>query len=139
MNRELYLSSIAVNGSFALEYYLINEYKRKLLLNGIEYCRLMEDAAYNPSPTNIFENKENFEKISTIQKYHTHEYLLKYMGLAMDIRDDLLDILQKNKIILSEEKIRSYQHFFNETSSIFLGAEMQKLRIKRELKQKMRT
>jgi hypothetical protein len=138
MNRELLLSSIACNGVFALEYYLLGEEnKENLLHDGIEYCELIEDAAYESPVFDINKEEEKFEKITTIQKYYTHEKLIEYMNLAMEIRDNLGDILQGNKVTLSEEKIRSYQHFFNETSHIFLAGEMKKMQMLHELRLKL--
>ena len=139
MNRELLLNSMACNASFALEYFLLGrEISDDLLRDGIKYCELITDASFEITPENIFKDEEKFERIETIQKYHTREKLIEYSKLASEVRKILIDILDKKDVKLSEEKIRSYQHFFNETSTIFLAGEMQKMRIRQEMRQKYR-
>ena len=111
MGYELYLSGIADNGSFALEYYFLKlENKENLLQDGIKYCNLMIDATHKS--IYIQEDNEKQEKINTIKEYHIDEKLLKYIDTAIEIKDVLFNILHKKEIYLSEEKIRSYQHFF---------------------------
>ncbi len=140
MAYELYLSSMADNGAILLEFYLLKQTcKNTRIEDGIEYCNLIIDAAlFEPNKLISYDELEKFEKIKTIQKYHTHEQLLNYMKLATKIKDVLLNISRGDEVQLSEEKVRSYQHFFNETSGIFLAAEMQKLRMRQELRQKLR-
>ena len=141
LGRELYLSSLACNGVFALEYYFsgtMNTEKHSLLKDGIEYCNYMIDASYELT-WEILKDEDKYDILQTIQKYHSREKLLKYMNLAMEIRDNLLDILQNNNIQFLEEKIRSYQHFFNESSNMFLAGEMRNMRRKQELRKRIRS